>query len=70
MDGVIGGDLLDGLAATDRLHGDFGLELRAVGAALAHWWDPPFRGGAPPKRLTMGPDQNKDTSKFTRFASL
>jgi len=40
VDGVIGGDLLDRLAATDRLHGDPGLELRAVGAAFAHWWEP------------------------------
>ena len=38
VDGVIGGDLLDRLAATDRLHGDLGLELGAMGAALAHWW--------------------------------
>ena len=47
VDGVIGGDLLDRLAATDRLHGDSGLELRAVGAALAHWWEP--RSGAVPR---------------------
>ena len=40
VDGVIGGDLLDRLAATDRLHGDSGLELRAVCAALAHRWEP------------------------------
>jgi len=38
VDGVISGDLLDRLAATDRLHGDLGLELGAMGAALAHWW--------------------------------
>ena len=36
----VSGDLLDCLAATDRLHGDPGLELEAVGAALAHWWEP------------------------------
>ena len=47
VDGVIGGDLLDRLAATDRLHGDSGLELRAVGAALAHRWEP--RSGAIPR---------------------
>jgi len=35
MDGVISGDLLDRLAATDRLRGDPGPELGAVGAALA-----------------------------------
>jgi len=40
VNGVISGDLLDGLAATDRLHGDPGLELGAVSAALAHWWEP------------------------------
>ena len=40
MNAVISGDLLDRLAATDRLHGDLGLELGAVGAALAHWWEP------------------------------
>ena len=34
---VIGSDILDGLAAADRLHGDPGLELWAVGAALADW---------------------------------
>ena len=37
---MVSGDLLDRLAATDRLHGDPGLELGAVGAALAHWWEP------------------------------
>jgi len=37
---MVGGDLLDRLAATDRLHGDPGLELGAVGAALAHRWEP------------------------------
>ena len=40
VDGVVGGDLLDVLAATDRLHGDSGLELRAVDSGLAHWWEP------------------------------
>jgi hypothetical protein len=47
MDSVISGDLLDRLATTDRLHGDPGLELGAVGAALAHWWEP--RSGAMPR---------------------
>ena len=32
---VIGGDLLECLTTTESLHGDFGLELRAVGAAYA-----------------------------------
>ncbi len=36
VNGMVGGDLLDRLAATDRLHGDPGLELGAVRAALAH----------------------------------
>ena len=40
VNGVIGGDLLDRLAATDRLHGDLGLELGTVGTALAHGWEP------------------------------
>jgi hypothetical protein len=39
MDCVINGDLLDRLAATDRIHGDLGFELRAVGAALAYRWE-------------------------------
>ena len=47
VDGVISGDFLDRLAATNRLHGDSSLELRAVGAALAHWWEP--RSGAVPR---------------------
>jgi hypothetical protein len=37
---VVSGDLLDRLPATDRLRGDSGLELRAVGSVLAHWWEP------------------------------
>ncbi len=57
MDGVVGSDLLDRLAATDHLHDDSGLELGAVGAGLAHRWEPLFRSGAPPQRLTMGPAQ-------------
>ena len=36
VDGMVGSDLLDRLAATDLLHGDSGLELGAVGPALAH----------------------------------
>lgn len=62
VDGVVGSDLLDRLAATDRLHGDPGLELGPVGAALAHRWEPPFRGGAPPQRLTMGAVQKNQTT--------
>ena len=37
MHPVISGDLLHRLAATDRLHGDLGLELWAVGSALMTW---------------------------------
>jgi len=40
VNGVVGSDLLDRLQATDRLHGDPGLELGAVGASLAHGWEP------------------------------
>jgi hypothetical protein len=40
MDGVIIGDLLDRIVTTDRLQCNFGLEVGAVGAALAHWWEP------------------------------
>jgi len=47
VDGVIGGDLLDRLAATDRLHGDSGLEFDTVGSALAHCWEP--RSGVIPR---------------------
>jgi len=37
---MLGGDLLDSRAATDRLHGDLGLEPGTVGVALAHRWEP------------------------------
>jgi len=37
---VVSGDLLDRLATADRLHGDPGLELGTVSAALAHRWEP------------------------------
>jgi hypothetical protein len=33
-----------------------------MGSALAHGWEPPSRGGAPPQRLTMGPVQKSQTS--------
>ena len=62
VDCMVCSDLLDRLAATDRLHGDPGLELGTVGAAFAHRWEPPFRGGAPPQRLTMGAVQESQTS--------
>jgi hypothetical protein len=55
VNGVAGRDLLDRLAATDRLHANPGLELGAVSTAVAHRWEPPSRGSTPPQRLTMGP---------------
>jgi hypothetical protein len=67
VDGVVGGDLLDRLAATDRIYGDPGLELGTVGAALAHRWEPPFRGGAPPQRLTMGAVQKNQSTSALLF---
>ena len=51
-----------GPANTDRLHGDLGLELGAVGAAFAHQWEPLLRGGAPSQRLTMEPVQKTQTA--------
>jgi len=54
VDGVVGGDLLDWLAATDRLHGDPGFELGAVGAAFAHRWEPPFQGRYPTSKVNDG----------------
>jgi len=47
LDAVVGADLLVRLAATDRLHGDSGLELGAVRTALAQWWE--LRSGAIPR---------------------
>jgi hypothetical protein len=46
VDGVIRGDLLDRLVATDRLHGDPGLELGAVGKPLLIGGSP-FQGRYP-----------------------
>ncbi len=40
VNAVVGGNLLQCLAAADRLHGDPGFELGAVGTALAHRWEP------------------------------
>jgi hypothetical protein len=38
-----------------------------VGAAIAHRWEPPFTGRAPPQRLTIGAVQkDQTTSLFTR----
>jgi hypothetical protein len=38
-----------------------------VGAALAHRWEPPFRGGAPPQRLTMGAVQKNQSTSALLF---
>lgn len=46
---AVGGDLLERIATTDRLHGDLGLELGAVGSALLIGARP-VRGGATPQR--------------------
>jgi hypothetical protein len=65
VNGMVSGDLLDRLAATDSFHGAPGLELGTVGAALAHRWEAPGGGDAPPQRLTMGVVQkNQSTSPF------
>ena len=48
MDGWINGDLLDRLATTVRLHGDYHLEVRAMDSAHADWWEP--HSGAIPRR--------------------
>ena len=67
MDGVVGGDLLYWLAAidADRLHGVSGIELGAVGAALAHRWEPTFRGAGQPVRLAMGfVQKSQSTSSY------
>jgi len=50
---MVGGDLLDRLAATNRLHGDPGLELGTVCAALAHRWEP-FQGRCPASEVNDG----------------
>ena len=47
VNGVISSDLLDRFATTDRIHGELGLELGAVGGALVHRWEP--RSGAVPR---------------------
>ncbi len=51
---MIGSDLLDRLADTDRIDGYPGLELGSVGAALVHGRSPLSGGCALPQRLTMG----------------
>ena len=73
MNGVISIDLLDRLEATDRLHGDSGLEFGTVGAALAHEWETPFQGRYPASEVNDGtcpakPDQlTSSSSKYDHF---
>ena len=63
---MIGGALLQCLAANDRLHGDSGLEFRAVGAAFAQLLrrrlclgrETLSQGRCPDSRLTIGPFPN------------
>jgi hypothetical protein len=47
--GVIYGDILESLAASDLLHSGSGLELRAMGAAFTHGRETLLSGGAPPQ---------------------
>ena len=64
VDGVIGGDSLDRLAITVRLHGDSGLEFGTVGAALAHEWDPPLQGRCPASKVNdWACSENQSTSE-------
>ena len=44
--GDVGGDLLERLATTDRLHGDPGIELGAMVAEFAKGWEPFYKGHA------------------------
>jgi len=69
VDRVISGNLLERLAATDRLHGDPGLELRAVVRRLLNSFGEgfangrsPFQGRCPASKVNDGacrenPDQ-------------
>jgi len=67
MHAMVSGNLLEGLATTDRFHGHLGLKLRTVGTAFAHRWEPPFKGGAQPQRLKMGPVQISQTTSISRW---
>ncbi|MCX5938107.1 MAG: hypothetical protein NTW02_07890 [Cyanobium sp. LacPavin_0920_WC12_MAG_62_9] len=66
VNGVIGGDLLECLASTDRLHGDSGPKLRAMSAAFANGLKSSSQGCWPDSRLTVEPIQkNQINSKYT-----
>ncbi len=68
MSRVIGGDLLDRLAATDCLHGDPGLELGAMGQAfVCSSVGAPVRGRTPPQRLTIGPAQKSQITSVYKW---
>lgn len=60
----LGGNLLNRLSATDRLHGDSVLELGTVGGGLAYSWQIRFRGGATPQRLMMGIAQKNSLFQY------
>lgn len=64
----VGGDLLNCLAATDRLHGNPGLEHGTMSTAFGHGWGP-FQGGALPQRLTMEAVQRTQTTSVCRRVS-
>jgi len=67
MDGMVGGDFLDRLAATDHLHGDPGLDLGTVGAALAYQWEP-LSGAVPPSEVSDGDcPENTDHLRPNQF---
>lgn len=56
-------NLLDHLAATVRIYGDPGIEIGVGGAAFAHRWELPRKGGAKILRVTIGQVQtNRKTS--------
>lgn len=60
-------DLLDRLPAADRLHGDLGFDLRAVGARRLVMGGVPFQVRCPARSLTMGPVQkNQSTSHHSK----
>ena len=69
VDGMIGGDLLDRLAATVLLHGDSGLEFGTMHAALLMNGSPHFRRGTSPQRLTMVPVQKNQTTSLSFLLS-
>ena len=51
---MVSSDLLDRLTGTDRLHGDSGLELGAVGTALAYRLELPLQEQYPASAFNDG----------------